>query len=270
MSLDSSACVVEVDWPASSSIRAYYTTRKPAEVEQQNDSKGETKPEAYASFNLATHVGDEIEHVLNNRDKLSRILKLPSNPCWLEQTHSTELHQIQKQNKSLGEMPVADGSYTQLTDKVCCVMTADCLPVLLTNKEETWVAAVHAGWRGLADGILQQAISKSPGTSSDLIAWLGPAISRQYFEVGEEVRQQFLARDERMEKAFTELGRSKYLADLYFIAKTWLLDMGVEVYGGDFCTYRDYETFYSYRRDGVTGRMASFIWIDKVNSGERV
>ena len=141
-------------------------------------------------------------------------------------------------------------------------MTADCLPVLLTNQKENWVAAVHAGWRGLADGIIQKALVSRPKDGGAVLAWLGPAISQKHFEVGEEIKQVFSQSDTRFIEAFKPLSSAKYLADLYKLASIILKDAGAQVYGGESCTFEQSDSFYSFRRDGVCGRMASLIWIN--------
>lgn len=247
----------EVLWPANKAIKAFYTTRTPVE--------NTTDHSCYASFNLATHVGDELNSVLAKRKELRDGLNLPAEPVWLEQVHGVEIYSIDSKVDS--SVPVADGSFTVLPGAICCVMTADCLPVLLTNKEGSWVSAIHAGWRGLADGILQKAVALYHREPEEIIAWLGPAISQKHFEVGSEVRDNFVQQNIQFEKAFIATENSKFMADLYLIARIILQDAGVAVYGGNFCTYHQESDFYSYRRDGETGRMASLIWIDsQVNS----
>ena len=141
-------------------------------------------------------------------------------------------------------------------------MTADCLPILLANKTANWVAAVHAGWRGLADGIVQNTIATYPGDTCELVAWLGPAISQSHFEVGEEVKSIFETKDRIYSAAFRENGIAKYHGDLYAIARMILKNFEIDVFGGEFCSFSQSSKFYSYRRDGKTGRMASLIWIE--------
>ncbi|MBV1911424.1 MAG: peptidoglycan editing factor PgeF [Kangiellaceae bacterium] len=243
----------KVDWPAKERIQAFYTTR----IREFNRDKTLS---GFAEFNLATHVGDHLDSVLSNRAYLTKNFGLSREPNWLEQIHSCDVVQLDEQSE-IDSPPIADGSFTSKRNIVCCVMTADCLPILLTNQTGTWISAVHAGWRGLAGGILQNALGSSPCGGHEVIAWMGPAISRQHFEVGEEVRDIFCRKDERNISAFHQVKYGKYLADLYWIARQILVDAGATVYGGNFCTYQQSEYFYSYRRENQTGRMASLIWI---------
>ena len=231
---------------------------------------GYSKP-PYDSFNLAEHVEDEPEHVRKNRAQL-RVL-LPSEPVWLNQVHS---NRVIDAGASPGVVD-ADGSFTTEANIVSVVMTADCLPVLICNKQGSAVAALHAGWRGLLDGILEQGVEQLCRAGSysarDLLVWLGPAIGPEAFEVGEEVREAFLKQMSEANPASTTLieqcflpasGTNKWFAYIYQLARVRLSLSGVEnYYGGNYCTYNDKENFYSYRRDGKTGRMASLIWIDK-------
>lgn len=214
----------------------------------------------YLGLNLGNHVGDDPESVARNRKWLVDKHFLPSQPVWLNQTHSTKVVTVDKWTPDVLD---ADGVFTTTSGIVCTIMTADCLPVLLTNKQGTEVAAVHAGWRGLADGILNNALDCF-SNPNEVIAWVGPAISQQFFEVGEEVVQQFVALDSNSIVAFEpEEGTSgKWMGNLPLIAKQKLIQSGVaEVSLSGLCTYADKEKFFSYRRDGQTGRQASFIWI---------
>ncbi len=235
-------------WPAPDNVQARVTTRH-----------GGVSAAPYASFNLGDHVGDDPLAVAANRAALRA--GLPSEPVWLKQVHG---HGIVNADEAAG-IPEADGSVSRQTGCVCAVMTADCLPVLFCNRAGTVVAAAHAGWRGLADGVLEAAVASMAADPGEILAWLGPAIGPQAFEVGEEVRQIFLKQDPAAEQAFAPLplhGSGKWLADIYSLARQRLGRIGVtQVFGGDFCTYTDSERFYSYRRDGVTGRMASLIWL---------
>lgn len=241
---------IEPDWPAPGNVKSLVTTRE-----------GGFSQAPYDSFNLATHVGDALEDVENNRARLSQALNLePDQFHWLSQVHSTRI----VETKEAAEVKEADGIDSKYSGEVCVVMTADCLPVLLCNQSGTQVSAVHAGWRGLANGILAQAVSRFSDPAS-VIAWLGPAISQKHFEVGGEVRDQFIARNRSMLRAFVASSNiGKYMADLYELARIELNKLGVQsIHGGDFCTYTDQARFYSYRRDGSkSGRMASLIWLD--------
>lgn len=236
------------DWPAPANIKAVSTTRL-----------GGVSQQPYLGLNLGLHVGDNKEHVQHNRAQLQQELKLMEPPAWLNQIHSTEVIDL---NASLTVVPDADGSYTQTSGIACTVMTADCLPVLLCDTGGNQVAAVHAGWRGAADGIIEAALDKFTVHSDQILAWLGPAIGPDAFEVGSEVRELFLAEQPQAELAFKPHG-DKWLADLYLLARQRLQRYGVtKIYGGEFCTFSNPDCFYSYRRDRVTGRQASLIWIE--------
>jgi len=215
----------------------------------------------YNSLNLGAHVGDDLAHVNRNRHNIENRLNLPVSPAWLEQTHSIEVV-----NADNSQIHNADGSYCNSHNQVCVVMTADCLPVLLCDQQGTEVAAVHAGWRGLCDGIIEVVVSKFSHSPEELIAYLGPAIGPSAFEVGEEVKQQFISHDIEAENCFRQTclqeGSDKYMADIHALAKIRLRKLGVnKVYADKRCTVTDSESFFSYRRDGITGRMASFIWL---------
>ena len=236
------------DWPAPANIKAVSTTRL-----------GGVSQQPYLGLNLGLHVGDNKEHVQRNREQLQQELRLVEPPAWLNQIHSTEVIDL---NASLTVVPDADGSYTQTSGIACTVMTADCLPVLLCDTGGNQVAAVHAGWRGAADGIIEAALDKFTVPSDQILAWLGPAIGPDAFEVGSEVRELFLAEQPQAELAFKPHG-DKWLADLYLLARQRLQRYGVKkIYGGEFCTFSNPDCFYSYRRDGVTGRQASLTWIE--------
>ncbi len=211
------------------------------------------------SLNLGAHVNDDPIAVAKNRQLLSPYL--PNEPVWVNQVHGIEVIDA-AQSACLQN---ADASFTTKPNVVCVTMTADCLPVLLCDKAGTVVAAVHAGWRGLCDGVIEAAVNKLPVEHSEILAWLGPAIGPNAFEVGSEVRAQFIAKDAQAASAFQTNG-NKWLGDIYQIARQRLNYLGVtQIYGGsvneDFCTYTDATRFYSFRRDDVTGRMASLIWL---------
>lgn len=236
------------EWPAPDFIKAGTTNRK-----------GGVSPAPYSSFNLATHVGDKPEAVNKNR----QMLDLPNEPQWLEQIHSTKAVLL----PSEALIPKADAVYTTNENIVCAVMTADCLPLLITDKEGSCVAAIHAGWRGLCDGIIEETIRKLPVEPQSLLVWLGPAIGPNVYEVGKEVYDAFTLDkqdDSEAKQAFTAVAEQHWLLDMYRMATLRLNKLGVmNIYGGNRCTYSEKEQFFSYRRDGVTGRMASLIWIDK-------
>ncbi|MCL4133069.1 UNVERIFIED_CONTAM: hypothetical protein GTU68_031452 [Idotea baltica] len=183
---------------------------------------------------------------------------LPESPRWLAQCHSIDVIDSDDWSFNL----TADGLYSSQSDRVCAVLTADCLPVLICNKAGTQVAAVHAGWRGLAEGILEQAISLFSGNRNDILIWLGPAIGSRHFEVGHDVVTAFTEHASEAELAFRQTDSSHFMADIYLLARQRLSAMGItEIYGGNLCTVSDPDHFFSYRRDNVSGRLASLIWI---------
>ncbi len=237
------------EWPAPSVVRACATTRL-----------GGVSEGPYSSLNLAEHVGDAPEHVAENRRRLIAALHLPAMPAWLRQVHGTAVV------NAVGAKPYCEGdaSYADRPGAVCAVLTADCLPVLLCDTGGTRVAAVHAGWRGLLGGIIENAVRTLQRPGSQLLAWLGPAIGPQAFEVGEEVRAAFITEDPAAVTAFAPSPAGRWLADIYGLARRRLARVHVEaIYGGHWCTVSDGGRFYSYRRDGVTGRMANLIWLDR-------
>ena len=214
----------------------------------------------FDNFNLALHVDDEQSSVLANRDLLLRRYNLPSTPVWINQTHSN----VSVDADSLSSIVDADASYSRKLGTVCGVLTADCLPVFICNKEGTAVGVAHAGWRGLADGIIESLIESLDCNGEDLIVHLGPAISRLSFEVGREVKSQYLSKNKNFESCFT-YSNNKYYLDLYDAARVVLKSFGVSsISGGDRCTYKEKDQYFSYRRDGErSGRMAHLIWIEK-------
>jgi purine-nucleoside/S-methyl-5'-thioadenosine phosphorylase / adenosine deaminase len=240
---------LQADWPAPRNICTASTVR----------SGGVSVP-PFDTLNLGAHVGDVPEAVRENRQRLHQALQLPSEPCWLEQVHGTAVVEAGEWSTP----PQADACIARSPGQVCVVMTADCLPVLFCSREGDRVAAAHAGWRGLAGGVLESTVSSLGLPGSALLAWLGPAIGPQEFEVGDEVRIAFMARDAAAMQAFRPGYRpGHWLADLYLLARQDLARLGVAaVYGGGWCTVRDATRFFSYRRDGQTGRMASLIWMD--------
>ncbi|MFA6408843.1 MAG: peptidoglycan editing factor PgeF [Gammaproteobacteria bacterium] len=217
----------------------------------------------YASFNLAEHVEDQAELVAKNRHKLSQDLNLKNEPFWLKQTHSTQVVCLDK--LAFGTVSDADASYTTEANRVCVVLTADCLPILLASRDGDLVAAIHAGWQGLANGVIEATLESLPIDPKKLLAWFGPAIGPEAFVVQNDVRQRFLDCDANADAAFRSINKDSYLANIYLLARQRLEKYGItEVYGGDFCTFSDKEHFFSYRRDqGRTGRMASLIWIQR-------
>ena len=235
------------DWPAPKHIKAVSTTRQ---------SGFSTQP--YSSFNLATHVGDEPDIVAKNRDYLSNIARLPESPRWLNQVHGT--HICESENWQLNMD--ADAIISHHSNHVCAIMTADCLPLLLCNQQGDKVAAIHAGWRGLAAGIIEKTVAKLNCRPDEILVWLGPAIGPSQFEVGIDVYEAFSSHSENAYRAFEQTDVSHYLANIYLLATQRLNKLGISaIFGGKECTASDNQQFFSYRRDGITGRMASLIWI---------
>lgn len=243
------------DWPAPANIRAAISTRA-----------GGVSQCEYEGFNLAGHVGDSVESVAANRELLQRVLVLPEQPVWLAQVHGVD---VLRQD---GVTPVKpsheyDACYSNQPGKVCAVLTADCLPVLFCNRAGTEVAAAHAGWRGLVDGVLATTLQQFACVRSEIMAWLGPAIGPHSFEVGADVLERFAVQwnaygAEAVEQCFTPRGQQRWLCDIYALARLQLRALGVTaVYGGGEDTCADRQRFYSYRRDGATGRMASLVWL---------
>jgi polyphenol oxidase len=234
------------DWPAPPGVSALVTTRQ-----------GGVSTGAYASFNLAAHVGDDPVSVRRNREILRAAL--PSEPVWLDQRHTATVADAEA-----GPCGVADASVSRTPGTVCAVLTADCLPVLLCDEAGSWVAAAHAGWRGLAAGIVEATVARSPALPARLIAWLGPAIGPRRYEVGDDVRAAFVRGDPAATDAFAPSPGGRWMADLYALARRRLAAAGVRrVHGGELCTASDAGRFYSFRRDGVTGRMATLIWLER-------
>jgi len=237
---------IEPDWPAPAGVRALITTRA-----------GGVSRGAYAGLNLGMNSGDEVGDVAHNRASLAQWL--PAEPLWLRQVHGTTVVEA----GTLEGSPEADAALARAPGRVCAVLTADCLPLLLCDAAGTTVAAVHAGWRGLCAGVIEQTLLAMDRPPQTLLAYLGPAIGPQAYEVGDEVRAAFVAADAQAEAAFAPGKPGKFCADLYALARQRLARGGVtRVYGGGYCTYNERDRFYSYRRDGATGRMASLIWIE--------
>lgn len=240
------------NWNAPKNVKAIASTRL------EGFSTG-----VYQGLNLGSHVGDDLDTVFRNRQQLTQMAKMPSAPVWLNQTHSTAVIQVNQPTEITLD---ADGLITSQPGVVLSAMTADCLPVLLTNTQGSQVAAVHAGWRGLADGIVENAVATFGRDAIDgnMIAWLGPAIGASAFEVGEDVLQAFCDANPQAIDAFIPTGQvGKWWANMELLATQRLNALGVtQVFACGLCTYSDPEHFYSYRRDGVTGRLASFIWIE--------
>ena len=237
--------IIRPDWPAPPGIRAASTLRV-----------GGVSSGPYASLNFGLHVGDDPDCVMENRRILAEDLALPSSPSWLNQVHGNRCIEA-----GLTDTPEADASWTDRPGIVCAVMTADCLPILMCKRDGSAVAAVHAGWKGLANGVIDSTFATL--NSTDILAWLGPAIGPDAFEVGADVRDIFVDLDPALNEAFRAQPGDRFLADIYRIGQTTLTRLGVspdKIFGGGWCTHGQAAEFFSYRRDGVTGRMASLIW----------
>lgn len=235
------------DWPVPAHVHAVTTTRS-----------GGVSQAAYASLNLGAHVGDDPLAVTENRRRLRTAACLPSEPLWLNQVHGNNVAVLAASSEQGIE---ADASITCKPNVVCAVLTADCLPLLVCNRRGTCVAAVHAGWRGLAGGIIEASLSAMQTSPDELFVWMGPAIGPKAFEIGDEVREILLNMDAGAEEAFVPGTSGHWLADLYMLARRRMKRYGIEaIYGGNWCTLKERDRFYSYRRDGVTGRMASLVW----------
>lgn len=235
------------DWPAPIQVRAVSTTRR-----------GGVSASPYEDLNLAMHVGDDPARVAENRRRLATVAGFPAEPAWLEQVHGATVVAAE----TVDAPPVADAAWTRAPGRPCAVLTADCLPVLLCDRAGTVVAAAHAGWRGLAGGVIAAAVARLETEPATLLAWLGPAIGPTAFEVGGEVRAAFLALDPGNVRCFQPSPAGRWLADLYELARRQLRRLGVTaIYGGDCCTFSEPKRFFSYRREQRTGRMATLIWL---------
>ncbi|SUA36142.1 Laccase domain protein yfiH [Neisseria zoodegmatis] len=237
----------KAEWPAPANVHTLITTRN-----------GGISEGAYRSLNLGSHVGDRPEHVRYNRETVQAHVGVPV--VYLNQIHGTTVIQAAEH---IGVSPDADAAVDRTASAACAAMTADCLPVLFCDKAGTVVAAAHAGWRGLAGGVLQNTIAAMNVPSLEIMAYLGPAIGPDAFEVGQDVFDVFCAQTHEASRAFEPIGDNKYLADIYALARLVLQREGVNmIYGGNHCTVLERETFFSYRREKQTGRMASIIWLD--------
>lgn len=235
------------DWPVPSRVRACSTVRY-----------GGTSTAPWKSLNLGSHVGDLSSHVESNRQRLVELAGLPAMPQWLDQVHTTDIVRLPH---SVQAIPRADACITNQAGVVCAVMTADCLPVLFCSADGTEVAAAHAGWRGLCDGVLENTLAQFRSSPNQIHAWLGPAIGPNAFEVGAEVRSAFMAKAPQAAAAFRPVG-NKFYADIVLLAYQRLQAAGVQsVSAVKRCTFSEPDNFFSFRRDGVTGRMATLIWL---------
>ena len=238
---------IVADWPAPDGIVAGTTTRN-----------GGVSDGVYASLNLGAHVGDNPSAVAENRRRFVASSGLGVEPGWLPQVHGTNVQFV-------GEAPLSEADAVVSRGEPVAVLTADCLPILLCAKSGDEFAAVHAGWRGLAAGVVHATLTKMQTAPGDLLAWLGPAISQSAFEVGDEVRAAFVDKDARADASFLPNERGRWQADLYALARLQLEAVHA-VHGGGSCTHADASRFFSYRRDGQCGRMATFVGHEKIRS----
>lgn len=237
--------VIRPQWPAPDRVEAFTTTRA-----------GGVSKSPWNNLNLGSNCGDDRLNVLKNREIVSAITPAP--PAWLKQTHGTD---VVRHEGNLPPEVEADAVIAETAGRVCAVLTADCLPVLLTNTGGTEVAAVHAGWRGLAAGILENTVNCMRSQAPEILAWIGPGIGPSAYQVGSEVRDAFCTDDALAETAFKESGQ-RWMANLPLLARQRLARCGVSrVFGGEECTFSDEKRFFSCRRDGDTGRMATLIWL---------
>lgn len=244
--------LITPQWIAPSKVQSLITTRG-----------GGVSLAPYATFNVATHVDDNLNLVMQNRNLLQQFL--PSEPYWLNQTHSDKIICLDNIDPSTKTPPLDyDASFTQQKNKICAVMSADCIPILLTDKNASFVAAIHAGWRGIENNIIRNSILAVTTPSAHMLAYLGPAICKEHFEVGSDVFERFIRQDEDNKILFSRRDDGKFNCDLSAIAKMQLLKLGLtqqNIYLSNRCTFCEDRLFYSHRRDGLTGRIVSLIWI---------
>jgi YfiH family protein len=243
---------IEPDWPAPPGVRLISTLRT-----------GGVSEGRYSSLNLGDHVEDDASRVAENRRLLKDSALLPAEPCWLKQVHGVAVADLDEPKDVQG----ADASVTRHVGRVCAILTADCLPVMLAARSGEAIGAVHAGWRGLAAGVSESAVESLALPGKQLQAWLGPSIGPEHFEVGAEVRETFVLADETAESAFRPNARGRFEADLRVLARQRLERLGIcHIYGGEESTYADPKRFFSHRRDGQTGRQATLIWRESVKN----
>jgi len=238
------------DWPAPPGVRALSTWRL-----------GGVSAGPYASLNLGDHVGDAPQAVAENRHRLRDAAKLPAEPTWLRQVHGIAVADLDRALPADRERPGQDAAFARTPGRICAILTADCLPILLAAQDGSAVAAVHAGWRGLAAGVIGATLGSLALPAGELIAWLGPCIGAASYEVGGEVRAAVLAEAPAAAVAFTPNSSGRFLADLALIARIQLDGFGVAaVYAANACTFSDRARYFSHRRDAQTGRQATLIW----------
>jgi len=242
----------EADWPAPHGVRALSTLR--------GEPRSGVSKAPYGCFNLGEHVGDDPAAVAENRRRLKVAAGLPSEPAWLSQVHGIRVVDLD----SPAVPGPADAAIARGSAKVCAILTADCLPIVFATESGDTVAAAHAGWRGLAAGVIEATVRTMGVPPGSLMAWFGPAIGPEHFEVGADVRDAFLAGDPEAGAAFEPNARGRFMADLGMLARRRLLGVGISrIYGGGECTFTHTDRYYSHRRDGITGRQATLIWRER-------
>jgi len=245
------ASLLDFEWHLPHGVHAAFTTRR-----------GGVSGAPWDSLNLGAHVGDDPAHVAANRARVRELLGLDADPAWLNQVHGVEVADLDVPVPA--SVATADAAVTSDAGRACAIMVADCLPVLFASRDGRRIGAAHAGWRGLAAGVLEKTLAALDVPAADLTAWLGPAISRAHFEVGGEVREAFVAADAGAAAEFVPNARGRWQADLAGLARRRLAALGVaDVHGGEWCTFADRGRFFSHRRDGKGGRMAALIWRDR-------
>ena len=243
----------QADWPAPPGVRAITTKRLGAGVSQA----------PFDTFNLGLRSGDDADAVTENRRQLAEALALPAAPHWLQQVHGVGVVRVDAASSATDE-PQADAAVTGVPGAVLAILTADCLPVVFAARDGSEIAAAHAGWRGLAAGVLEATVAAMRTAPQDIIVWLGPAAGPGAYEIGAEVREALVARDPAAESAFIATRPGHWRVDLYALARQRLAGIGIDatrVFGGDRCTIAEADDFFSHRRDGRSGRIATLVWM---------
>jgi YfiH family protein len=244
---------IEPDWPAPAAVRALSTFRG-----------GGVSASPYASLNLGEHVGDAPAAVAENRRRLAVAAALPAEPVWLTQVHGAAVANLDQDDPAL----TVDAAFTRRKERVCAILTADCLPILLTADSGTVVGAVHAGWRGLAAGVIEAGVAAFGVPAPSVLAWLGPCIGPRHYEIGAEVAPALLSADGGAGAGLEKNSRGRFMADLARLARRRLERLGItRIYGGTQCTFSEAQRYFSHRRDGQTGRQATFIWLRDAKHG---
>jgi polyphenol oxidase len=244
--------IIEPEWAAPKGVRSAFTLRT-----------GGVSVAPYDSLNVGAHVGDVGAAVEENRRRVRERLRMPAEPVWLQQVHGVEVADLDVVEPLASGFVRADAAVTRAPGRVCVIQVADCMPVLFAARDGSAVGAAHAGWRGLGGGVLEETVRHLGVPAAQLIAWLGPTIGQDHFEVGDEVRAAFMSHDPDAASSFEVNARGRWQCDLYALARRRLVALGVrDIFGGGWSTYADEERFFSYRRDGQCGRMAALVWME--------